>query len=406
MPEKWIAYLTSEYPAPSHTFIRREVEALRARGLSIETFSIRRPTAGVRFATPDVEAQKSTTYLLPIGAWAFVKAHVVSAIRRPWAYFATLRKALRHRVPGARAWLWSIFHFLEAVVLAEKLKGLKIDHLHSHFANSSANVGLLASSFLGVPWSLTLHGTADWDYPAGYLLPEKIRAASFVACVSQFGRAQAFGVCPPSQWDKIFVVRCGVDLSVFPPRRRASPPAIPLRILAVGRLSTEKGQHGLVQAFADVLHRGVDAKLRIVGDGPLRESLSKSIAELGLQERCVLVGQKTEAEVLQELAEADLFVQSSLMEGLPVVLMEALGMQVPVIAPRVAGIPELVRDGETGLLFTAGDWRELATRMERAAREPELCRKLAERGHSLVVQQFEIGRAIEPLMQRLARNPR
>jgi glycosyltransferase involved in cell wall biosynthesis len=171
-------------------------------------------------------------------------------------------------------------------------------------------------------------------------------------------------------------------------------------MIAVGRLSPEKGQRGLLEAFAALLNRGVDAELRIVGDGPLRESLSKAIVELGLQNRCLLVGQKTENEVLEELADADLFVQSSLMEGLPVVLIESLGMQVPVIAPCVAGIPELVRDGETGLLFTAGNWDELATQMERAARDPELRKKMSERGHPQVVQQFEISRAIEPLVQR------
>lgn len=402
MAGKRIAYLTSEYPAASHTFIRREVQALRARGIHVETFSIRRPAVGTRFAPADREAENTTTYLLPIGGWAILKVQASLAIRRPWAYVATLRKAIRHRVPGVRALLWSFFYFLEAVALAEKLTALKIDHLHNHFANSSAIVGLLASSLLGIPWSVTLHGTADWDYPAGYLLPAKIESAAFVACVSQFGRAQAFGVCPPAQWPKIFVVRCGVDLSVFPPKRPASRPSDILRMIAVGRLSPEKGQRGLLEAFAALVSRGISGELRIVGDGPLRELLSNAIVELGLQDRCVLVGQKTEDEVLEEFADADLFVQSSLMEGLPVVLIESLAMRVPVIAPCVAGIPELVRDGGTGLLFTAGNWDELAMQMERAARDPELCRQLAENGRFQVEQQFEINRAVEPLVRRFS----
>jgi glycosyltransferase involved in cell wall biosynthesis len=286
--------------------------------------------------------------------------------------------------------------------LAEKLTALKIDHLHNHFANSSAIVGLLASSLLGIPWSVTLHGTADWDYPAGYLLPAKIESAVFVACVSQFGRAQTLGVCPPAQWPKIFVVRCGVDLSVFPPKRPASQPSGRLKVIAVGRLSPEKGQRGLLEAFAALVGRGISGELRIVGDGPLRESLANAIVELGLQDRCVLVGQKAENEVLEELADADLFVQSSLMEGLPVVLIESLAMRVPVIAPCVAGIPELVRHGETGLLFSAGNWDELATQMERAARDPELRRQMAENGRFQVEQQFEINRAVEPLVRRFS----
>jgi len=402
MHGKRIAYLTSEYPAVSHTFIRREVEALRARGVSIETISIRRPDANIRFAPRDQEAQRTTHYLLPIGVWTLARVHLAASVRHPWAYLATLRTALRHRVPGARALLWSLFHFVESIALAAKLAEMEIDHVHNHFANSGANVGLLASRYLGVEWSLTLHGTVDWDYPAGYLLPEKIRAASFVACVSQFGRAQACAISPRSQWHKLIVVRCGVDMTVLPPRRNDPQPAGPLRVVTVGRLSPEKGQHGLLQAFAELLSRGVEAKLRFVGDGPLRESLVHAITELNLKNDCVLAGQKTESEVLQELAEADLFVLSSFMEGLPVVLMEALAMQVPVIAPCVAGIPELVRHGETGLLFVAGDWEELASRMEQAARDPEHCRTMAERGRGLATWQFDVACAIEPLVRRFS----
>jgi glycosyltransferase involved in cell wall biosynthesis len=395
-----IAYLTSEYPAPSHTFIRREVEALRARGISIQTFSIRRPAANARFAPADRDAQRTTTYLLPIGAWALVKAHVVMALQRPWAYITTFRKALRHRVPGIRALLWALFHFAEAVVLAARFKDSRIDHLHNHFANASANVGLLASQFLGIPWSMTLHGTADWDYPAGCLLPDKIKVASFVACVSAFGRAQAMLISPTETWGKIFVARCGVDLSALPPKQHATKPSGPLRIVAVGRLSPEKGQVGLLHAFATLVNRGIEAELQIIGDGPLRDSLSETISQLGIRDRCVLVGQKTEAEVLEFLADADLFVQSSLMEGLPVVLIESLAMQIPVIAPCVAGIPELVCNGETGLLFTAGDWDQLAAQMERASLDPALRRSIGERGHLEVMRRFDIRRAIEPLAQR------
>ncbi len=401
MPSRRIAYLTSEYPAPSHTFIRREVEALRARGLHIETFSIRRPQTNARFSPRDQEAQRTTTYVLPIGAWSLLRAHVAAAITRPRAYAATLLKALHHRAPGARALLWSLFHFAEAIVLAAKLKERRIDHIHNHFAIASATVGLLSSSFLRISWSVTLHGAADWSYPSVCMLPEKIATANFVACVSYYGRAQASRIVSTSQWGKMFVARCGVDVSVFPPRRRNWQPGDRVRVITVGRLSPEKGQHGLLQAFRSLVNRDVDAELRIVGEGSLHESLTKTIAEYELDDRCALVGQKTETEVLDELADADLFVLSSFMEGLPVVLMEALGMCVPVIAPCVAGIPELVRHGETGLLFTTGDWDDLSAQLELLACDPELRRRLAERGRHQIVEEFEIQRAVQPIAQRL-----
>jgi len=396
MSAKHIAYLTSVYPAPSHTFIRREVEALRARGIAIDTFSIRRPDAGARLAPPDREALRTTDYLLPAGPFQLLKSHLAALGGRPGAYFSTLRKALGHRPPGLRGLLWSLFYFAEAILLAAKLRAAGITHLHNHFANPSADVGMLAGHFLGMPWSLTLHGSADWAYPAGYLLAEKIKAAAFVACVSHYGRAQAMRISDPVHWRKIFIARCGVDLSVFPKRPSGHQRDRPLRIVTVGRLSAEKGQLGLLEAFAAARAKGVEAHLRIIGDGPLRAQLEAMISDLGLEDHCVLAGQQPEDAVLEELARADLFALSSFLEGLPVVLMEALAMQVPVIAPCVAGIPELVRQGETGLLFNAGDWQDLAAKIEYAATNPDHCTAMAAKGHQLVVELFDIKRAVDP----------
>ena len=396
---KRIAYLTSEYPAPSHTFIRREVDALRMRGIEIETFSIRRPQPGVSFSPPDQKALKTTTYLLPIGLRVLIGSHLKTLIRSPSAYFKTLLKSLGHRAPGVRSLLWSIFYFAEAVVIAEMFKKMGIKHIHNHFANASGNVGMLASYLLGIPWSLTLHGTADWDYPFGYILPEKINQAAFVACVSDYGRAQALRITPSSNWGKIFVVRCGVDLSTFPARKDTSPTSKVFHILTVGRLAPEKGHQGLIQAFAVVLKSGIDAKLTIIGDGPLYQELSKNIIALNLQDLCVLAGQKTEEEVLKSLATTDLFVLSSFMEGLPVVLMEALGMRVVVIAPGVAGIPELVRHNESGLLFAPGNWNELAEQMEQSVRDHAMCKRMAEKGRQRVEKEFDIHLAVEPLVE-------
>ena len=396
-----VAYLVSAYPAPSHTFIRREVEALRARGIAIETFSIRRPPAGARWAPADRAALDSTTYLLPASPADLLRSHARALFGQTQRYLGTLRLALRHRPPGLRAWSWALFHFAEAILLAGKLEQRGIRHLHNHFANASANVGLLASHFLQLPWSLTLHGSADWSYPSGYLLPAKIEAACFVACVSRYGLSQACRVTAPSLWDKFFIARCGVDLSVFPVARPAAAPA-PLRILAVGRLSPEKGHAGLLHAFDALRRGGVDARLTIIGDGPLRGELARLVAALGLDGHCELLGQRAEGEVLEALAGADLFVMSSFMEGLPVVLMEAMGMGVPVVAPCVAGIPELVRHDVTGLLYTVGDWDDLARQMRRACGDVGLRRTLADQGLRLVTEEYEIGRAVAPLARRFA----
>jgi len=393
-----IAYLISEYPSPSHTFIRREVQALRARGIDVRTFSVRRTPADQLLSEGDRSEAASTTSILPVGPATLLLAQVGALGRHPLRYLRTLRNALTHRVPGARALLWTLFYFVEAIVLARALRRVGATHLHTHFANAGANVGYLASSFLGLPFSLTLHGTVDLDYPAGVLLGDKLRAACFIACVSDFGRAQAMRTVEPEQWSKLIRVRCGVEPAALPQRTRAPDEVV--RFVSVGRLSPEKGQSGLIQAFHSLRSAGLQTELRLAGDGPDLERVRTQIAALDLDGRCVLLGRLSEADALREIADADVLVLSSLMEGLPVVLMEALALGVPVIAPWVAGIPELVRDGQSGLLYAPGRWDELGACMQRLAGDPALRCALGGAGRARVLAEFAVDIAIEPLLSQ------
>jgi glycosyltransferase involved in cell wall biosynthesis len=257
-------------------------------------------------------------------------------------------------------------------------------------------VGLLACRLLNLSWSVTLHGTADLDYPSRLLIPKKVEAARFIVCVSDYGRAQALRIVQPPLWNKFRVVRCGVSLSAFPER---IPHTGRMRIVSVGRLSPEKGQLGLLEAFSGLVKRGLDVELRIIGDGPLHAELQNRLQADGLADRCVLVGRRSEPEVAVELASADVFALSSFMEGLPVALMEALAMRLGVIAPSVAGIPELVEHERTGLLFTAGRWDQLEEGLARLISDPALRSRLGEAGRARVQAEFEIDTAVEPLFQ-------
>jgi colanic acid/amylovoran biosynthesis glycosyltransferase len=396
-----IAYLVSQYPAPTHTFIRREVHALRKRGVDVVTFGVRPPAQHERLSSVDQAEWERTFYLLPASLGALARAHLM-LFTRPLRYFRTLKRAMDHRVPGAKAVLWAFFYFTEALILARELERRSIARLHNHFANAGAIVGYLATSFLGIPFSLTLHGMSEFEYPGGFLLRGKIEAADFVACVSHFGRAQAFKATRAKDWPKMHIVRCGVELSGLSPAPKLPDPKQPVRIVCVGRLSPEKGQIGLLEAFADALARGTRAELRLVGDGPERADVEARIRHLQLEAHCKLVGWKAEREVLEEIQKADILVMASFMEGLPVVLMEALGLAVPVIAPCVAGIPELVRDGETGLLFSPGHWLELTECLQMLCDDALLRERLGARGREVVAEEFDVDRAIEPLVQHFS----
>lgn len=394
-----VAYLVSQYPASSHTFIRREVLALRARGIEVQTFSVRRPAAEECTSDDDRAARDETVYVLPASPRRIVSAHAHAAATRPGQYLAALRSSLDHRVPGTHGLTRSVIYFVEAIVLARELERSGAEHLHNHFANAGANVGRLAAGFLGLPWSLTLHGISETDYPAGVMLAKKIRAARFVVCVSYYGLAQAMRLVPPDQWPKLFVGRCALDLDALPPRSAETHQR--RRVICVGRLSAEKGHHGLLQAFRAVRDGGTDVELVLVGDGPDRDDLVVAVGALELTEHVTFLGRLPERDTLAEIARSDVLVLASFMEGLPVVLMEAMALQVPVIAARVAGIPELVDDGEEGLLFTPGRWSELTESLDELLADAGLRAKMGRAGRAKVESEFEIGRAVTPLADRL-----
>jgi glycosyltransferase involved in cell wall biosynthesis len=382
-----VAYLTSQYPGPSHTFIRREVSALRALGLDLQTFSVRKPPAD-ELKSPVDEAEAALTFdILGQSPLAFARAHLGELLRGPGRYIRSLLLALRHRPPGAKAALLAVAHFAEAMLLAAELRRRGIGHLHNHFANSGATVGLLASRQAGIGWSFTIHGISEFDYPAGLLLGDKIKAAKFVACVSYFGRAQAFRLVDSREWGKLSVVRCGLALDELPASRASD--GSNLRLILVGRLSAEKGIAGLLEALALVApERRPD--LVIVGDGPMRSELDLAVEQLELADHVRFVGRLPEAETLAEIARSDVLVLPSFMEGLPIVLMEAMALGKPVVATRVAGVPELVTEGETGLLFTPSNWSELAAHISTLAADHDLRKRLGTAGPAKIAVEFDI----------------
>jgi len=386
-----IAYLTSQYPATSHTFIRREVEALRDLGVELDTFSIRPPSSSELQDHAIAREASSTFTVLSQPLMSFLAAHLATLATQPAGYMRTFARALKHRPPGLRGLGLSVAHFGEAILLARELRRRSISRLHNHFANSAATVGYLAAGLLGIPWSFTMHGISETDYPAGLLLGRKIEAADFVACVSYFGRAQAMRLVTLNHWHKLRVIRCGVPVPAPAERARSDR----TQIISVGRLSAEKGQAGLLQAFAAMNRAG--AELLIVGDGPEGAALRDLAERLGIADRVTFAGRCSEKDSLDRIAAADILVVSSLMEGLPIVLMEAMAAGTAVISSRVAGIPELVEDGKNGLLFTPSNWDELGACMQRLLENETLLARFAKSGRTTVETDFNITRSARGL---------
>lgn len=392
-----IAYLISEYPAVSHTFIRREVVELRRQGFEIDCFSIRPPQNSQTFTRVDQEELNSTWVLLPASPLHLLKVHLGAIVRSPGLYLRTLKDALVHRGTGVKSFLWSIFHFIEAITLAEEIRTRNVDRLHNHFSNAAANVGYLIARYLGLPWSLTLHGSADFDGEGRDLLGAKAAQADVLACISYYGKSQTLRRISPEDWKKVIVYRCGIDPALYRHARELSQGCV--RLLTVGRLSSEKGQLGLIEAFAVAYKKNSSLRLTLVGEGPERHRLEAAVEGLGLSAVVKLPGACNEEQVAKCIAASDIFVLSSFMEGLPVVLMEAMASGVPVIAPNVAGIPELVEHGSHGLLFQPSDWNALAAHISTLAEDQALRSKFSQNGRQRVQEEFDIQVAVKPLIK-------
>ena len=391
-----VAYLTGVYPKVSHSFIQREIAALRARGLRVLPCSVRRPPAG-EIQGAEATEELARTYILFEEArqpLRLVGAHLALLVHAPGRWFAAARLAWRTAPPGLRGGLWQIFYFAEAGVLARYLQARGAGHLHNHLGDSSGTVAMLAAGMAGIPFSYTAHGPDLFFEPHRWRIDEKTAQAQFVSCISHFCRSQVMLFSDPACWGKLALIRCGVDPDryVRPSRDRSGK-----HVLFVGRLAAVKGVPFLLEAFARLRPRHPEARLTLVGDGPDRAALEARAADEELAGVVHFTGYLDQDAVAAVLAEADMLVLPSFAEGLPVVLMEALASTIPVIASQVAGVAELVRDGESGFLVPPGDVDSLADRLDRLLADPGLGRRMGAAGRAQVLAQHDIAREAEKL---------
>ena len=388
MTPQRIAYLTGEYPAVSHTFILREIEALRARGIDVQTCSIRTTGPEHHRGTAEKHAAETTFYVLKAAKDPVMLIRAVgAALARPKRCLATLTLAWRTRAPGLRAALYQLFYVIEAVVLARYLRHANITHLHNHFGNSSCSVAMLTSALSGIPFSYTMHGPAIFFEPHRWRIDEKIARAAFVACISHFCRSQGMIFAAPQHWDKMHIVHCGITPAHYGPSGQASQGK---NILFVGRLAAVKGVPMLIRAFARVRVQHPEAVLTLVGDGPERRTIEALVADLGCGEAVRFAGYLSQDEVAQALSRADVFALPSFAEGVPVVLMEAMASHLPVLTTRIAGIGELVEDGVSGYLVAPGDTDGLAQALIRLYNDVGKATDMGVFGQRKVQAEFDI----------------
>jgi colanic acid/amylovoran biosynthesis glycosyltransferase len=380
-----LAYLVNQYPSVSHTFIRREIEALERGGIAVRRFTIRRSRTPL-VDPADIREQRATFCLLG-RKWTLLYNLLAVALADPGRFLSACRTAITLSRAGGAGYARHCIYLTEAALLVRICHREGISHLHAHFGTNPAAVALLCEHLGGPSYSFTVHGPDEFDRPLA--LREKIHAARFAVAISEFGRGQLLRWVNREDWQKIHIVHCGLDEALL------EAPAVPLpadrSLVCVGRLCEQKGHMVLLEAMATLCKRFPDVSLTLVGDGPLRQVLEERVAELELGDRVRFVGSCRGEEVRRHIQSSRIMVLPSFAEGLPVVLMEAFALQRPVVSTYVAGIPELVEDGKNGWLVPAGSVEELAAAMGDAlARGDEQLVRMAAHGNAAVRARHDV----------------
>src|SRR6188474_891902 len=382
-----LGYLYSRYPVISQTFCDAEMLALERRDLELVIGSVYPPLTSLRH---EYIARLRTPihYAPPQEILRIVERGAKTG--RKWPHDLVEQHDGKYG-PGAKAELRA----RNALYFAEFFARSGMDHVHVHFANRAAHTAVFLKEISGIPFSVTAHGQDFMkDLGSDDLLREICAAAEFVAAETDYSRDLLRQRCPDSA-GKIHRVYNGIDLERFPAPLPCNDNRIP-RIVSVGRLVPFKGFDNLIDACTELARRRIDFVCDIIGDGPVRETLQAKIDRLDPSSRVNLLGSLSQDAVLEKLQSGDIFALASTTDAqgatdvFPTVILEAMASARPVVSTRLAGIPELVVAGETGLLAPPGDSKALAHALEQLLGDPELRLRFGHAGRARIEQHFRI----------------
>ncbi len=402
-----VAFVLKGYPRLSETFIAQEIAALEKAGLKARIYSMRFPTEKARHPVHE-EIVAPVTYLPeylyqePLRVLrAFARVRRCAGYRPTRSQFlADLRRDL---TPNR------IRRFGQALVLAAEMPS-EITHIHAHFLHTPSSVADYAAIMTGLTWSFSAHAKDIWLSPGWEKRGKLARARWGVTC-THYGHQHLAALAPLARADDFELVYHGLDLDRFPP-----PPArasggngrdadSPVVIASVGRIVEKKGYDVLIDALAS-LPRDLEWRFVHIGGGKGRSKLEAQARHAGIAQRIEWRGAKAQGDVIGLLRAADVFVLASRIakdgdrDGLPNVLMEAQSQEVACLATDVAALPELINDGETGLMVPPDDAEALANALARLIRDPGERRLLGAAGRNRLEREFSASACLTRLLVR------
>jgi glycosyltransferase involved in cell wall biosynthesis len=393
-----VAYILLYFPRLTETFVAEEIQAIRSLGIEVQIVSL--------LSAESEPVQPLSQELLPL-TWyapglqelALWRANFGFLRKSPRMYFSLLLDLLRQPFTDNPFGLIAkrLTIFLKAAAVARNLEGSDVQLLHTHFAWLSGAATWIISRLLGLPFTVTVHAYEIYS-TKNDLLRLVSQQANQVVAISDYNRSQVATMCSlPAE--AISLVHCGVNLTglqVELHEKEKTRGEIPLRILSVGSLVSKKGHTYLIRACHFLKERGIAFQCSIIGGGPGESTLRNLIETYDLQNHVELLGARPHPEIIQSYHEHDVFVLASVVapsgdrDGIPVVLMEAGAIGMPLISTEVSGIPELVRHGQTGLLVPPEDPLALAEAIMTFARDPKMQSRLGDNARALVEAEFSI----------------
>lgn len=392
-----IAYLVNQYPKISHSFIRREIEGVERAGVDVVRISIRR-TEEPLVDPRDIAERECTQVVLDRGGRGLLTAVMVTCVSHPLRFARAVATAMRLGWRSKRGLAINLVYLAEASILRRMLVANEIDHVHAHFATNPASVALLCHELGGPPFSFTFHGPEFFEFPTHAGLGLKVAAARFSVAISHHGRSQLMRFSGRQHWPRIAIVHCGVE------REYLDHASVPIpsepRLVCVARIDPAKGHLVLLDAAALLAAEGRKFEIALVGDGDLRATIELAVRARQLEKHVRFLGWQSGEAVKEQILAARALVLPSFEEGLPVVFMEALALERPVVSTYIAGIPELVRPGVSGWLVPASCVGELAIALREVLdAKPEELQQIGRRGAALVRDRHDAEREARVLAQ-------
>jgi glycosyltransferase involved in cell wall biosynthesis len=403
-----IAYMMSRFPKLTETFILYEMIALQAQKLDVSIYPLWREKTSVMH--PEAEPLMEQANFTPTLSWEIIKAnlHYIRCCRR--RYLGAVWTLLRSNWGSLRYFLGALAIIPKSALFAQRMTAEGISHIHAHFASHPAAAAFFIHRLTGIPYSFTAHGSDI--HREKRMLAEKVAEADFVVPISDFNRDVILEACDFNKdaEKKLTIIHCGVDSSYFQPkpsRNGRYEEGKIMNVICIGTLHEVKGQSCLVEACRMLQERGIPFQCRFVGSGPDEAALKKQVTEAGMDANIHFLGRKPREEVVRLLQEADVLVAPSVQsrdgrrEGIPVVLMEAMACGLPVVASRLSGIPELVRDGFSGILTPPGNADAIVDALTYLYYKPETRREMGLCGRKVILDRFDLRTNADQLARRI-----